>query len=950
MEHFSGRLVGREAETAVLAWLAASSMAGAGQSAFVVGEAGLGKTALLELAAATAESLGMRTLHTAAQELERQLPFALISACLGVEAASTDASRDRAAEILRGEARYGLPGAMGETAEVDFAGVEAMLGLVDDLCAQRPLALILDDLQWADSASLLVVQRLMRSAHQLPLLVVGAFRPVPEGEVERLYQSLAFGNGTVLRLEPLSPPAVSVLLADVCGGAPGPRLRSMAEGAAGNPLYVGELAAALLREQAVEIHDGIADVSVGCPPPSLTALITHRLRYLRDEVLEALRVASVMQADCTVTHLAAVLDRPTHELLGIVAEAQAAGVLRDAGDRLVFRHDLIRHVLYDAVPGSARAMLHLRTAQALADGGAAPERVAEHLLDAAPAAGGFLIPWLLASAARLTARAPAMTLQLIDKALALADPGDPRYDRLQLHRALAQFSCGRLAEAEETARCALARTRDPGAELALRWTIVHAAFVGGRPDLALTEARDAGGSAGLPVVEATRFRAFGALCLFALGRLREAGAVAQASRFAAEEAGDGPALANALHVLAAKRFLEAPGSEALELARQAARVMPGTAHPAQRIWLELSLVNHYTSLDRGDEAQRTLAAVRTAIERTGGIFRPWYHLSCAILAFHTGRWDDALTDIEAGLDPGEHVAMSRALRALATLIAVHRGQQSTAAADLTAEAVACGSGTLAWYSEFLPLCADALMDEAQDKAERAYTRLATAFDRGIGDLPGQLTLCFLTPDLVRLSLARGDSADARRYAHAAQERAEHSGAPYHLGDAYRCQGLLTRDPDLLLEAARCYHEAPRPLSEAHALADAAELLAHRGLPAEARARLDQALEIYARLDALWDAARATSRLRVLAVHRGTRRPRSKDRRGWEALTNTERLVAGHVADGHSNPEIATRMNISRRTVSTHVSNIFSKLEMTSRVELATEVIRRQKPGHAHAQD
>ncbi|MFF8787076.1 ATP-binding protein [Streptomyces sp. NPDC015125] len=956
MEQFSGRLVGRETETAVLAWLTASSVAGAGQAAFVVGEAGLGKTALLELAAASAESLGMRTLHMAAQELERQLPFALISACLGVDAASTDASRDRVAEILRGEARYGMPGSMGatgstgSTGEVDFVGVEAMLGLVDDLCAQGPLALILDDLQWADPASLVVVHRLMRSVHQLPLLVVGAFRPVTGGEIERLCQSLAFGNGTVLKLEPLSPPAVSALLAGVCGGAPGPRLRRMAEGTAGNPLYAGELAAALLREEAIEVHDGIADVSVGCPPPSLTTLITHRLRYLREEVLEALRVASVMQADCTVTHLAAVLERPTHELLGIVAEAESAGVLREAGDRLVFRHDLIRNVLYDAVPGSTRAMLHLRTAQALAGAGAAPEQVAEHLLDAAPAAGGFLMPWLVASAARLTARAPVMALQLIDKALTLADPDDAHYGRLQLHRALAQLSCGRLAEAEETARCALARTPDPRAELALRWTIVHAAFAGGRPDLALTEARAAGGSADLPVAEATRFRAFGALCLFALGKLTEAGAVAQASRCAAEEAGDGLALASALHVLAAKRFLEAPGSEALELARQATRVLPETGHPAQRIWLQLSLANHYTGLDRTGDAQRTLAAVRTETERTGGIFRPWYHLSCAILAFNTGRWDDALTDIEAGLDPGEHAAMSRALRALAALIALHRGRQSTAAAHLTTEAAASESGTLAWLSEYLPLCAGALMDEARDNAERAYTRLATAFDRGIGHLPGQLTLCFLTPDLVRLALAHADSTHAQRYAHAAQERAEHSGAPYHLGDAYRCQGLLNRDPDLLVEAARCYHEAPRPLSEAHALADAAELLAHRGLPAQARALLDQALEIYARLDAHWDAARATSRLRDLAVHRGTRRPHSKARRGWESLTNTERLIAGHVADGHSNPEIATRMNISRRTVSTHVSNIFHKLEMTSRVELATEATRRQNPDPAHPPD
>ncbi|WP_181923872.1 helix-turn-helix transcriptional regulator [Streptomyces inhibens] len=950
MVHFPGRLMGREAETAEIAGLAAAAKAGTGQVAFVVGEAGLGKTALLEVTAGTAGSLGMRVLHGAAQELEQQRPFAVISACLGVDTKSADASLARAGEILRGEGRYGMPGGAGGAAESDFATVEAMLGLIEDLCAQQPLALFVDDLQWADSASLLVVQRLLRSIHQLPLLIVGAYRPVPRGEVDRLSQSLALGKRTVLELAPLTPPAVSALLAGLCGGAPGPRLWRMAEGAAGNPLYVMELVAALLREEAIELRDGLADVTVGSPVPSLTKLITHRLRYLRDEVVQALRTASVLGAGCTVTDLAAVLDRPTHQLLSIVAEAETDGILRDAGDRLVFRHDLIRHALYDAMSGSARAMLHLRTAQALAGAGAVPERVAEQLLAAAPAAGEFLIDWLLGSAVPLTSRAPAMALLLLDQALALTDPADPRRGQLKLYRAVAQLSSGRLAEAEETARCALARTHDPGWEGPLRWIIVHASFARGRPDLALVEIHAACGSSGVSALEVIRFRAFSALCLFALGRLPEAGAVAATTRRAAEAMGDGAALANALHVLAAKRFLEAPGTEALELARHAARLTPETMHPAQRIGLQLALANSYMDLDRRQDAQRTLAAVHETAEHTGGAYLPWYHLSCALLAFHAGRWDDALTEVEAGLDPGEHFAMCRALRAVAALISVHRGRQTDAEAHLTAAAAATDSGTVAWFYEYLPLCADALADEARGRPEHAYARLTAAFDRGVGHLPGQLILCFLTPDLVRLALAHDDTTNARRYAEAARRRADHSGTPYHLGDAHRCQGLLARDPDLLLAAARCYHEAPRPLSEAHAYTDAAELLAQQRRPAQARALLDQALEIYTRLDAQWDAARALSRLRAHAVHRSARRPRNSARHGWEALTDTERIVADHVADGHSNPEIADRMYISRRTVGSHVSHILRKLGMTSRVELATEVIRRKNLDRPPSQD
>ncbi|MGW7362215.1 helix-turn-helix transcriptional regulator [Streptomyces sp. NPDC054841] len=950
MASFQGHLVGRRAEIAELTRLAESALAGQGQAAFVVGEAGLGKTAVLEQAVTAAEHLGIRVLYGTARELEQQCPFAFMSRCLKLDEAPLDAPRAQAAEVLRGDARYGLPGAKSEAAAVDAAIVEAMLGLVDDLCAQGPLALFLDDLQWADSASLTVLRRLVRSVRQLPLVVVGAHRPVPgTGDVDRLSRSPISGNHTLLELAPLDTPAVSALLAELCGQQAGPRLRRMAEGASGNPLYITELVAALMREEAIEICDGMADITVGFPLPPLTALVTHRLRYLRDEVLQALRVASVLGASCATADLAAVLNMPLSDLPAIVEEAEASGVVRDTGEHLRFRHDLIRHALHDAVPGSVRAMLHLRAAQALAGVGAAPERVAEHLLDGAPA-GEFLITWLEGSAARLTARAPAMALRLLSTALELIDHTDARYDSLRLHHAMAQLSSGHLAEAEESARRALARTRDSGLECLLRWIIIQAAFARGRPDLALSEARAGRRAPGVPAIEAVRFQAFSAVCLFALGELPEAGAVASRARRAADEAGDGSALASVLHVLAAKRFLETPDAEAVELARQASRLAPDTMHPAQWMALQLALVNCYADLDLSHDAQRTLAAVRTPAERTGGMFLPWYHLSCALLAFHAGRWDDALAEIEGGLDCGDQVAMSRPLRALAAVIAVRRGRQPVAEAHLTAAVPVLHNGTVASFYEYLPLCAGALLDEAQDDPRRAYARLAEAFDKGVGHLPGQLILCFLTPDLVRLAMEEGDTANARRYAAAAQRRADHSGGLYHLGDAYRCRGLLTGDPDLLMESVRCYRDAPRPLSAAHACTDAAELLARSGRRDEARVLLDQALETFTRLDAVWDAARATSRLRAVAVRRGSRGTRSGIHHGWDALTHTERLVAGHVAEGRSNPEIAARMSIARSTVSTHVSSILRKLAMASRVELAAEVTRRQRQGPSPSQD
>ena len=109
---------------------------------------------------------------------------------------------------------------------------------------------------------------------------------------------------------------------------------------------------------------------------------------------------------------------------------------------------------------------------------------------------------------------------------------------------------------------------------------------------------------------------------------------------------------------------------------------------------------------------------------------------------------------------------------------------------------------------------------------------------------------------------------------------------------------------------------------------------------EARRELDVAQGHYARLQASWDAARADARLRSRGIRRGVQGPRRRPKAGWDALTDTEQTVAALLAEGLSNPDIAGRMFISRRTVQFHVSNILAKLGLSSRVELATLVTRR----------
>ena len=119
------------------------------------------------------------------------------------------------------------------------------------------------------------------------------------------------------------------------------------------------------------------------------------------------------------------------------------------------------------------------------------------------------------------------------------------------------------------------------------------------------------------------------------------------------------------------------------------------------------------------------------------------------------------------------------------------------------------------------------------------------------------------------------------------------------------------------------------------------MLARRGEVTQARAALTHALALYTALDAGWDSARAVARLRPFGVHASNRRNHKRASHGWESLTATELKVAFLVAEGLSNPDIAAKLYLSRRTVQTHVSHILGKLGLRSRVELAVSASRRE---------
>ncbi len=305
-----------------------------------------------------------------------------------------------------------------------------------------------------------------------------------------------------------------------------------------------------------------------------------------------------------------------------------------------------------------------------------------------------------------------------------------------------------------------------------------------------------------------------------------------------------------------------------------------------------------------------------------------------------GEWDDAIAEVEASIELADETGMRRWLvlsHCVQSLIKLHRNDIAGAvsAAETAARALAA-TGTR-YLSQWAPW-ARALTLEAEGRHADAFAALAQACDEcaASGVL---IEYRALGPDLVRLALAVGDTRRARDVSVSVAELAAHNDVPSLTGTALRCRGLLDDDAETLQAAVSAYGRGPRPLELGLACEDAGAAFARRGLVDRARPLLEQAVDIYERLDAARDLARTEAVLRAAGIRRGRRGARRRPQHGWSSLTPTEQTVARLVAEGLSNPQIGDRLYVSRRTVQTHLAHVFTKLDISARSQLAAETAR-----------
>jgi DNA-binding CsgD family transcriptional regulator len=1029
----AGVLVGRENELALLHGLLKELSRSRGGALLIEGEPGVGKSALVR--GALADGLqpgaapGWQVFWGNGDELGQELPLLPFLDALQVRAASANARRQTIAGLLRGEV------ATDRGADVPAILAEQLIALATDECAARPVVIVIDDLHWADPASVKLWARLARTAGQVPLLLVGIMRPGPQRD-DLLALRRAVAEDARIQLAGLTPAATEDLVAALAGARPERELLRLATGAAGNPLYITELLAALARSGGVTITAaGGAELAGGAVPGSLPAAIADRLGFVSSPTRTVLRAAALLGVEFAVPDLTAVLGRPVADLVPAIDEAVATGVLAESPAGLAFRHPLIRAALYEEVPAGVRASWHRDAGRALAAAGAPVDRVARQLLRAAgghgetangqadpagtdrngsltmagavgrggrdylaaagpgrPSAGSsdsgtadagvlqvpqqstgaadevgaadvlfagpgsaviaferppvdldtgrptgpmdeWALDWLARTADSLVGQAPGVAAELLTQAVTDMPSRSSRHGWLASRLADALYRTGDRVAAERVAERALVYAADPDLVVDLHWTLAQCRMLTGSSTESFATLDRALASPGLAAKHRARLLVLGARTYLYLGDLDAAGREAGGALASAQQADDTWATGWALHVLAGVATVQGNLTDALPLYdRGLAVTETDPALTDLGLLLQINKAVALCNLNRYDEALATAERARQLADQVGTAMRlTQAHNVLGQAFFETGRWDDALAEIASVptdlKDPG--IACDEL--GIMAVISFHRDEPVAARIQLAASephAQRIGQRSIP------PLILARSLDREQaGDLPGALAVLTAPFDGNADDLED---IEELLGDGVRLAVIAGDASTAETLTKQAGILAEGSQVPHRQANALYCRGMLDRDAVGLLAAAQRYADAGRPLPRAKALEAAAECFVEADDMTQARDAFTQSVELYEGLRAEADVNRVLAGFRSYGIRRGPHGKHRKAQSGWDSLTDMELKVASFVEEGLSNPEIAARLMLSRRTVGTHVSHILKKLDVTSRTDIARE--------------
>jgi len=892
---------GREHEWGIVLGLLKAAEAGGPGVLLIEGEPGAGKSLLLEEAVRAASSRGLVPAAGRARELSRLTPAEPLLSALG--------EPPPAQESLL---------------------VERMRANLEKRAGTGPVLVSLDDLHWADPATLGAVQALCRHLACHPVAWLLSRRTAGHGDAAgRLFDLLEHEGAERRPLAPLGDDTLTEIAIDLLGAMPDPALVALAAGAGGNPYLLTELLAGLRDEGSVRISGGRARLSSARLPERARTGVGRRLDGLSPRTRHLLTVSAVLGRSFAPEDVAEILDTTPAAIMPSLDEALASGLLTATSDALRFRHELVRQVIVGAVPTPVRQALHRQIGEVLIGREGATASAASHLLQGVRAGDARALARLDQVIATVLPTSPQSAAELAVHALELTGPAEAARPNRTLTAVRALTATGRLDEAARLAETAFARPMPALSCARLHCLLSEILHLRGRPDEA---AREAAAALAEPCLSGgLRDDAELALLNARAGAGRHVRERAEAIVASTTEHGD--ALVTGAFLALALAEWDAGGlASGLALAHEAVR--RARSADARRAHPRLVLATLLTDVQRPDAARTVLASAGDD---------PAGHLTWAaapaILAARAhlaaGRFREAAAEAEAGLTAtgglGPHQLMASGLSVLAAATlrmgdvnaahgyvrgAAHRPAGSahgrTALTLVTAQVDEARDGAKSLAGTFGPLCEEVLRHRWTLIADPA----AAAW-------------------LVRTAHALDDRPAAEAVVAAVERLAEDNPAfPEARTAAAHARGLLDGSPGSLERAATGHTD---PWARASATEDLALLITPAG-DAESRRRavavLDAALTAYEAVGATRDAARVRRRLRRLGVRRRHWSQTDRPVSGWASLTDTERAVSELVAQGLTNRQVADQLFMSAHTVAFHLRHVFRKLDIGSRVELA----------------
>ncbi|SNY40775.1 BREX system ATP-binding domain-containing protein [Paractinoplanes atraurantiacus] len=908
------RLVGREAEVESLTRVLDDTAAGAGGCHVVTGAPGIGKSALLHVAGHLAAERGIAVAAREAFRLDQAAPLVTLTGALR--------------ECRPGASAFAwLAGQEPERAD-PLRALQRLRASLEEAAGERPLLIVIDDAQWMDELSALAVRELIPGLASSPVRWLFAHRPPSPDEGDtpghQLMRWLRRDGVQRTHLGLLDEKAIAELSVDVVGAEVDNTVVALAASCLGNPLRTEQLLKALLVTGQLVVADGVGSVVGDDLPSSFVDSVRENVDTLSEQARWLLRSVSVLARPFSFDEAARLTGHKPAELFPLIDEVMADFLIDDVSGGLAFAHDLVRQAIYNTLPRMLREQLH-REAATL-DRPAL--EVAEHQLRSGRSGAADAVHMVRSMAREIARVAPGAAADVMLRALDAANPGDPGRPGLIADTVNLLAAAARLEEARELGGEALGAGLDAETEALLLLGLAEACKHGGLNEMTVRYCDQALRQEGISLAVQALLHAVRAHALCYLGRLAEADESGARADGLGRRGGEYGAAVFGLAGRSLVAHAQGRLGDSLAHARAATELADeagGDAaqrHP--RIWLGAALI----VLDEFDEAEQVIRAGRRESDRSGSSWAEplWHHFQTSLL-YARGRLEEAAVEAESGLTVAErHNAHALAMPLLGMLmrIAVLRGDLAAAQEHLDHVRRLAEGGVTAVPEDVL--WAEALLMDARGDTPAAFALLGD-FYRTLPERPALLANDpAAAAELVRIARDTGHPAEAGAAVRAAERLAANNpGSRSAAAAAAYAGGVLARDPGRLAAAAERFREVGRPLALAAALEDAAVLGRGRG-------HYEEALSL------------------VTAAGADRARRRVEDRLGTEAvpepaatclpqLTPAERKVALEVGKGSTNITIAETLYISRHTVDAHLRNIFAKLGIRRRVELATLVVQ-----------